>query len=470
MTKQRVQTTHLSYIPGGNENSTQGGSALNSGIFEMFHGVDSFTVSYDLRGIFPDEIGWTLDRFSTTDVDVLKVKPKPIFDAWLTADGIEGEYDSLSEMQQADLPDSNSEFDTLDSDNYAPKLEEKPNTAFKRYRTAAQTVIEFESPDGVTIDESTIKPSKSAANPAQLTQYSAPTVLEQEDINAIAKDRLDSYDKDDGAYKKRHYDWVHHKENNEHGLIDGKEAIRLGTIWGGYSTLEQEIMQEVRKNGVVDTLFNLFGWEANIPLADIPESVLTGPLKSIEVGIEDFLAALPIIYNWTEVTLMADGGYIVRLIDASPFPQHVMYTEEQKRAKTHLDYQTTNYDLNVQAGLFQVQAATGGTPYTATPEEYRELVETTYRTNDIDQATKERLKSSLRAIPTVASDITFDSVNKFYENYPLWQYGEAADGTPLTDSEINSMLPEHGLYPRGEGTAEVKISDMDTEKGADFTL
>lgn len=41
---------------------------------------------------------------------------------------------------------------------------------------------------------------------------------------------------------------------------------------------------------------------------------------------------------------------------------------------------------------------------------------------------------------------------------------------PFIDSGTNSMLPEHGPFQMGDGTAEIAVSDMDPTKQPDYTL
>lgn len=469
MTQESVETSIISYIPGKNENKGYGGHAMNSAIFEMFYGLPSIEIDFNLADHFDASLfGWDLDQFADYDVDVLRVDTYPLFDSWITSDGITEEYTQRSKMMAGDTP-ADGEFDTLDYDDYGPKLEERSDGTLKRFRSAFYTRrLEFDSPDGQTIDMSTVQPKKSETNPAQLDQYISATILENEDVNHLDESKLSGIDHDDGGYKPRHYDWVHHRDdpNADYDLINGKEAIRMGTIAGGYSTVDKAIMDATREETAKDVLFTLFGWDSNIPVSDIPEPV-TSELYLIAEALKDFIAVVPIIHNWMEVTLMADGAFVIRMFDASPYPKHSMYVNGDQQGEMPLSYSTDDTDIDVQSGIFQLHGGAGRGPYRANPDEYEKRV----KNQDQLAGLRERMLDSLGLIPKISDNVDFSALDEFYSSYPLWQYGVAADGTEFTDAEINDMMPKHGIFPISERSeTSIDVSDMDTEKPADHTF
>lgn len=182
------------------------------------------------------------------------------------------------------------------------------------------------------------------------------------------------------------------------GLVEG---IRVATIWGTANPYTKKMTDP-----------------SEIPILDgeVPDN--------------------PIIYNWIELTLLADGTTYVRVPDASVFPKHVGYLRSPlsngrstKRTTSGLRY------------ILDESVTTADDTYDAAIRE---------DSNNVwDRFKQENEQSRVVPYKSVNSIYrwSYDAVDSPLYDHPVMAYGEADDGSKLGREEVLDKLPDDPLFP-----------------------
>lgn len=144
----------------------------------------------------------------------------------------------------------------------------------------------------------------------------------------------------------------------------------------------------------------------------------------------------PIIYNWIELTLLADGTTYVRIPDASVFPKHVGYLRSP--VSNGVNTKRTTNGLKY---ILDKTVTTSDDTYSAAIRE---------DSNNVWNQFKKEAEQSI-VVPYTSSHSTYrsayDSVNSPLYDHPVMAYGEANDGRELGRREVLNNLPEDPLFP-----------------------
>ena len=410
--------TSLSYIPGGNENSTEGGNALNSSVTDFFPG--EFEFEFDIGGIDLGPLGEI-----SLGWDVLNVKATPPFDAWGTGDLILDEppidYDSATAMK---------------SDKY----EEFPGDSFNRYRVRNEIHVEFETMGGETVEGDSISISTDGEG--------SKTVIEQEQINTLDVDEIGAYEDGGGYYfpsggRPRYVD-------QRRVTLDGIEGVQVSTIYGGYTQVAERVAELAGKYDDLKLLNDVLGWEFKAGGEEIDDVVDTLPDEVESVVRPNFskfvsmLSAVPNIFTFVEFTVLADGREMVRVWDASKFPQHALYLDGGLQDVTSLPYQPQEL-FNANFIAFLAEASTRLiTPYYASNSQYKAYI----RHGLFYDEAKHAYESYANWIPDVDSvDVPDYGEIHSHPTEPILLFGESVDGDPLSGNETATTLQSDPFFP-----------------------
>jgi hypothetical protein len=313
----------LSYFPGFNENSSEGGDEYNSSLPDiiadnLFHG--DFTTSLP---------------------------------------------DSLSNLTKKEL-------------------EEFTNQLFKRYRFRNEINL------AVTTQDEEI----SSVDPVFPNELSEVTLEGEENPLRTHDDAL-AITQYHRLAEARNRHW-----NERYTTLDGTSAYQLSTVWGAYDPYVEKLLEYMIDNGV-SAMFSLLGH----------------PLAGLAV---EFFAQTPSIYTWVEHTVLADQRQVVRVWDASKFPEHVGYLNGQKFEVDQLDW-AANQDVNA---AFSIWAGNESVHY-PTPYESPHF------------AYLSHINGELTGPPDLFSP----------KSYPALTYGVDGSGNELSQAEVNTILGDGAITP-----------------------
>jgi hypothetical protein len=238
--------TTLSFFPGFNENSSEGGDELNNGL--------------------PDFEGLAVDDWFTGDFQ----------------EELEADYNLATDIDR--------------------ELEEFPDERFYHYRFKNRIEVTFDTPDNQTIDEESV-------NPTYNTDIVYVTLEDEGNPlrDSSVRSELDiTQDKRKAEPRPRYHNW-------KVGSVDGIDAVHTASIWGAYDPYVEKMVEYAStssSNSLLELLFNE------------TERALLG---SGTVLLLEFIFGTPAIWTWLEHTMLADGTELVRVWDASDFPEHVGY-------------------------------------------------------------------------------------------------------------------------------------------------
>lgn len=332
----------LSFIPGGNENSTEGGDPLFSSVSEILLDEHTFEFKVD------EEIDLGLLGEIDISWDVLTVRAPPLFDAWGVGDMIKEQPDVNLDEATSPLPDKYSD--------------EFPGEAHHQSRVFNDVAVEFDTTGNGSIDRDSVAVSYDGMRTM--------TAIEGEEINRLdaeligAKERDGSYYFEGGALPRF--------ERSRIVELDGTEAVQVSTIFGGFTAVAKNIINELPNyDSTLVFLHEVLGWKFEIGgeavadiIQDIPEPIRDLVTSELQPVIA-LLAATPNIFTFVEFTVLPDGRRFVRLWDSSMFPKHALYMDECRFDMTRLPYQKKER-LNPRFAFFLGEAATRAvTPYHA---------------------------------------------------------------------------------------------------------
>jgi hypothetical protein len=329
MVTRQGNATTLSFFPGGNENSSEGGDELNSSL--------------------PDFGGLLVDDWFTGDFH----------------DTLETDYDSA-----------------LDIDR---DLEEFPES-FHHYRFKNRTEVEFDTPDGQTIDESSVV----VTHNEDLVYVTLESDAENNPLqDSFVRSELGiTQDKRKAVPRTRYHNW-------RIGTVNGIDALHTASIWGAYDPYVEKMAEYARVTSA-DSL-----WELLLTTAEI---ATLGPGLSLAA---EFIVGTPAIWTWQEYTMLADGTELVRIWDVSDYPEHAGYLGNTKRDNITIEWaKNQSHNGAFDAWATVAQAPTAG-PYQSLKWEYKR---------------------------------DFDGISLLFDETPLMAYGEQPNGTDISANGVNDMM------------------------------
>lgn len=407
----------LSFIPGESENSTRGGSPFNGAVSQFLPADYTFEVPLSPE-FLQTALGINIPEFIEP---TLEVDTTPLFDNWGTGDMI------LSE----DYPINFEQATRLIDDKYE---EPGPDSA-PQYRTLNGIDVSFETDTDGSIDESSIE--------VVFTGQNTESVLEQEDVNTL-KDDVEANNGNalEGGYRPRHY-------SIETTTVDGTEAVRVGTIFGGYTRVGAQALELLSDRGQYEFLTGVLEWEFTVnygPIEVSPDLVLSS-LSGLVDGITTALAAVPNIYSHLELTLTADGRQFIRLWDHSPFPEHAVYVENDREFFYDFPDEegTLRELLSPQFTAFLVGATIGRGPYYGSQNQYLRCISEGDCPFDAEELIGNLVATNPALVGTpYADEITEAALEALNgSRNPVWSYSSS-------DEAAESVLPDDPLDPFDE--------------------
>lgn len=403
----------LSFIPGDSENSTRGGDWWASAVSEFFPPGTEFNISINSEDL-PDPIFHLTGGASAR----LIVEPTPFFDNWGTGDMINSE----------DYPLNLDNALEIESDKY----EEDGGLDGPNYRLRNRVQVEFERDSGGGIDEDSVS--------VNFLGKSSNSVAEQEDVNTVIDDIDITGHSAPGQYEPRYYDV-------EPTTVDGVEAVRISTVFGGNTTIGELGLKTFKENPI-EFLTESLGWNFRVETdpVDVPMDLLLQYASPVLEFAVDALAAVPAIFHFVEITVTADGEKYVRLWDHSPFPEHAVYIGDNLEHLADFPPEGDGIGRVANTNFLFFLARAGvldNTPYSAP-----EILYLAHVTGILNLGAVELVENLIELHPLIdKSDLRdVDEVTNVLGE-PAWQYGEDSNGNSLSDPEIASALPNSILDP-----------------------
>jgi len=328
-TEVSCKLTSLSFIPGGNENVSEGGDPLNGATCHFFD--ENQTLPVDLEGGGP--------------------VADPLFDNWGKGDMVNDLPDDLDEALIQELN----------------KYEEDPFESHPQYRVINQIQVEFETSDGETIDNDLDEGEEVAEH----TFGAAQSVIVQDDINNLPQEWYENREPSDKLHIVNSNVEGRNEQYAEKVVVDSVEGIRAIAVAGAGTTVGDIAEEKIQELGASGFLGGIWGeeWE---DLGEDPVVELTPFISSIR----DTFVEVPNIYTFLELICLADGRKVMRIWDTSPFPEHKFYLDDESVASLvfGFDYEEKEH-LNPFFLSFIAQAVDGVTPFKSTSLlEYLELL------------------------------------------------------------------------------------------------
>lgn len=398
----------LSFIPGESENITRRGDPLDSSVSQFL--PEGFTIRETVE-VFGGEYG-------------IELETSPLFDNWGTGDMI------LTENYPSDI-----DIALLEE---LEKYEEDGGRDGPKFRTRNTVNISFETLDGEHINPSTIEVDFIGVN--------SQSVLEQEDINNLDDELVgDGSSALPGGYRDRYY------TVDEDVTIDGVDAVRVATIFGGYTRVADGALELLREKGPFEFLTDVLDWDPVIVGADLPDEFVLSHLSGLISGIVDALVAVPNIYTFLEIYLTADGRRYIRMWDNSMFPEHAVYVDGINEHIVSFPKETDSIRrlLHINFAAFLLEATVGITPYYGSKRLYLNCV---VNPENCLALVEDELDTLVKNHPLIDSDDlkNYDELLPL-PGTPVWQFAldrpNGRDAIELSDEQINTDLPADPLNP-----------------------
>lgn len=332
----------LLYIPGENENVSQGGYPLDSGLIQGF--PEGMTVS------LPD----CVLGLGCFDVEVQPVKP--VLDAWLKGDAT---------MVQDEVRPGNDELPVKHEDARkkvpGKYSDEAGDAQFGIYRIENRIKVSFETEDCQTIDSDSVEIefSEKGESPdddkvvLEGRDY-ATTATPDHEVNGIPVDDWHGGEfTRESNRQKRYYTYDDEFE------FDGVEGVRVLTVNGGYAGFVEEWAERV-SDDALDFFNTVWGWDLPDELVDLAWYFL--PQPEIQ-HIMDFMVTIPNTYSVIEFIVLADGRRYFRVWDASQYPSMAVYVDGERRDQDKMEYEPRELIGNFAMGQFFILSMVGMTPY-----------------------------------------------------------------------------------------------------------
>lgn len=411
-----ASVTTLQFIPGRNENVSEGGSPLEGSLLQFF---EEETVI---------EAG---DWFEA------ELPVGPVLDSWLKGD--QTYVDDVVRPGNDELP--------VDLEEALQKVEGKYRDEFGLdsygiYRFENSISVSFESDRRNNIYDESLKitfnesASSFTDKTVELEGKSIPvTVTPKSDVNGIpAQDWHGGYSERSNR-KPRHYKYDPEFE------FDGVEGVRVLTISGGYAGFVADWARRVG-NDPAGFLSTVLDWDVDPNIAEL--AMIAAP-DQIQILL-DYLTVVPNTYTFIDFIVLADGRRYARVWDASQYPSLATYVDGKRRALEKMPYEPRQKFRNKYMIAFLLQASLGATPYHSPLDLYGRLIE--------DERLMETFLSD--GIEQSLSGLPVDwEVSELLPRVPRETVGYDADGNPLenpdepfdtaaglTPSEYETIHPE----------------------------
>lgn len=426
--------TTLQFIPGRNENATEGGYPLNSGLMQMFPEDESFTLDLtdyvsnplDLSGIdevidLPDSpvdvpdspIG--VPEAAIPDTVEIQNPVGPVLDSW-----VKGDMTYLDD----DVRPGNDELPMKLEDARKKILgkyaDEFPNEGHGIYRFENGISISFETTDDETIEKDSIdiefnESGESNDEMVSLEGRENPiTITPDHEVNGIPVEEWYGDRKQSSNRRDRYY---HYDTDFE---FDGVEGVRVLTISGAYAGFVQDWATRVG-NDPIDFFDTVWGW-------DLPDSIAEYAWLAAPPEVQfltDYLSVVPNTYSFVDFIVLADGRRYSRVWDASQYPSLATYMDGHRSTIEKMPYMPGEL-RNWWVLLFLVQASAGATPYHSPLEFYSRII-------DDEELREEILTEELNEILDVVP--TGWGADEFLPRMPRETMGFHPDGEPIENPD-----------------------------------
>lgn len=411
-----ASVTTLQFIPGGNENGTEGGDPLRGGLMQLFS-EDNFGV--DIRGYS------------------LEAKIYPVLDSWLKGDqtAVEGDVRPGDDELPQDL-------ETARRKESGKYVDEFGTDAFGIYRFENGVNVSFETPDGERVDEESVEitfneSGRAPPDPAVSLEGRADPVSVTPDhgVNRLPVEEWHGSYAERSNRKPRHYEY---QTDFEH---DGVQGVRVLTIAGGYAGFVADWAERVGENPPA-FLNEAWDWDLNETLAELAW-LAAPPQKQF---LADYLTVVPNTYSFIEFIVLADGRRYARVWDASQYPSLATYVDGTRESIEKMPYSPVER-LNLWVTAFHVQASAGLTPYHSPLDLYGRLVDRNDRER-FEAMLDDEIRQILEWLPPIGW-----GVGDFVPRIPRETFGFDADGDPLSDPE-EPFDRDAGLLFPWSGTIE----------------
>lgn len=405
-----ASVTTLQFIPGRNENPSDGGHPLDSGLIQ----------------VFPEGTAIPTEGLLGQDLAI-----KPVLDSWLGGDMTETLPPYLRSEGRPEV-----ERGALDSIEGKYLDDVGPTESFREFRFHNGIIISFEVGNAGSIDQDSVKIefTEGGDDPEDETitlggLENSQTVLHDHEVNGIPWGDWYGTNVESSNRRPRYY-----KYDTEYEF-DGVEGVRVTTIAGGWAGFLQDISRRLADDEA-GFFLDVMDWP--IPHWQAKLAMLFMPPGTQFLG--DFLSVIPNTYSFVDFILLADGRRYVRVWDASAYPSLATYVDGERRDLEPMPYEPRELLLNLGMNKFLAQARAGVTPYTGPLPLYLLMVE------HPEQA--EFLLSLAIETITPLSGYSTDVLTHDVPRVTLGFHG--SDGTPVADpsgpfdSVLGQLLPLSG--------------------------
>lgn len=323
----------VQFIPGENENITEGGHPLNSGLMHVFDGAADLPVH-------------TLENLD--DPETL-LPYGPVLDSWYYGDmrdEIAADFDEATRAKAGKYQDARGE------------------ESHENYRHINRVDVTFDQVDG-TIDQSSVEIEFNEAGVQpdderiSLKGEDNPwSVMVDHDVNGIPYDDWFGEEMRRANQEPRFYSYDTDYE------YDGVEGVRVLTISGGYVGFGEQLANKSVEDPV-GFFSAIWDWDVSDALAKA--ATFVDPAIS---PIMDWLAVVPRTWSFIEFVVLADGRRYGRVWDASQYPSLFTYMDGERQHMDKMPYKPAE-KFNGWLIAFFSRAMAGLTPYQGAVEKYK---------------------------------------------------------------------------------------------------
>lgn len=188
-----------------------------------------------------------------------------------------------------------------------------------------------------------------------------------------------------------------------------------------------------------------FGVDLDNLSADEIIDLIAPHLPDIVEEVVDLLTAVPNIYSFYELTVLADGRRFTRVWDTSRFPSNALYVDGQRQRLNVVPYKRKQL-FSARMAAFFVVAKAGISPYKGidSKENYLNWLRARRVMDDPGSVLEEfdELDDVVRNYPRIFAEFDFD-VNDIIVDTPQWIVGYDATGDRIANPEayLSSNIP-----------------------------
>ena len=389
-----ASVTTLQFIPGRNENVSEGGSPLEGSLMQVF------------------EEGTTIEAGDWFEKEL---PVGPVLDSWLKGDQtyVEGEVRPGDDELSENIENAKQKVLGKYSDEF-------PERSYHKYRFENHVDVSFQTESDSIIEKSLrIEFNESGEEPNDSSIFlkgreNPATVTPKSEINGVPVTEWHDGFEERSNRKSRHYKYDAEFE------FDGVEGVRVLTISGGYAGFVADWARRVGNNpaGFLSTVWD---WGVDPWVAKLALSAALGRIHTLI----DYLSVVPNTYTFIDFIVLADGRRYARVWDASQYPSLATYVDGTRRALEKMPYEPRQ-ELNSQVVAFLLQASLGATPYHSPLDLYGRLIE--------DEELMETLLTD--GIQQSLSELPVNwGVSELLPRVPRETVGYDADGNPLENPD-----------------------------------